>query len=195
MIATIPRALLVLAFSAFISCVTLGAQTAPTGDSAQTPPSPGRVGFEVAAGPAFEVSTAGERASQRAVLGVPALTLRVTSWFDYAVEGHLSRHVTPVAGNVFGIVPVAFRVHTGGRTQVHLSLGAGVVWSDLAGIHGVEQRQNFITQLGAGIARVRTDGSGVSVEARFFHMSNLHAAPPNLGMEVFTALVGYRLPR
>ena len=29
----------------------------------------------------------------------------------------------------------------------------------------------------------------------FFHMSNLHAAPPNLGMEVFTVLVGYRLPR
>ena len=141
------------------------------------------------------MATAGERESQRAVLGVPALTIRVASWFEYTVEGHLSRHVTPVTGNVLGIVPVAFRVHTGGRTQVHLSVGAGVVWSDLAGLRGVEQRRNFVTQLGAGIARVRANGSGVSLEARFFHMSNLHGAPPNLGMEVFTVLVGYRLPR
>jgi hypothetical protein len=191
----IPRTVALLVCSSFISCVTLGAQTQPTGLAAETTASPGRVGFEVAAGPAFEVSTAGERESQRAVLGVPALTIRVFSWFDYAVEGHLSRHVTPVSGNVYGIVPVAFRVHTRGRTQVHLSLGSGIVWSDLAGLHGVEQRRNFVTHLGAGIARVGANGSGVSLEARFFHMSNLHAAPPNLGMEVFTVLVGYRLPR
>ena len=195
MIARIPSTLVLLVCSFFISCATVGAQTVPTGPAAEPRASPGRIGFEVAAGPTFEVSTAGERESQRAVLGVPALTLRLFSWFDYAVEGHLSRHVTPVSGNVYGIVPVAFRVHTRGRTQVHLSLGSGIVWSDLAGLHGVEQRRNFVTHLGAGIARVGANGSGVSLEARFFHMSNLHAAPPNLGMEVFTVLVGYRLPR
>ena len=194
MIGTIPRTLVLLVCSFFIACVRLGAQT-PTGDASETPPSPGRVGFEVAAGPAFEVASAGERTPQRAVLGVPALTIRVFPWFDYAVEGHLSRHVTPVKGNIAGIVPVAFRMHTTGRTQFHLGLGAGIVWSGLAGLHGVEQRQNFVTQFGAGIARVRANGSGVSLEARFFHMSNLQAAPPNLGMEVFTVLVGYRLPR
>jgi hypothetical protein len=176
-------------------CATLSAQTPPSGDAVTTAASPGRLGLEVAAGPAFEVATAGERESQRAILGVPALTVKLFSWVDYVVEGHLSRHVTPVSGNVFGFVPVAFRVHTTRRTQVHLSLGSGIVWSDLAGLHGVEQRQNFATHLGAGIARVRDNGSAVSLEARFFHMSNLHAAPPNLGMEVFTVLVGYRLPR
>lgn len=201
---------MLLVCACFLSCATLGAQTSAeaaagsavgsaagsaAASGAEPVPRPGRIGVEVAAGPAFEVATAGERASQRAVLGVPALTIRLFSWLDYAVEGHLSGHVTPVSGNVFGIVPVAFRVHSKGRTQAHLSLGSGIVWSDLAGLHGVEQRQNFVTHLGAGMSRLRPNGSGVSVEARFFHMSNLHAAPPNLGMEVFTVLVGYRLPR
>ena len=195
MIVRIPRTLSLLACSSFLSCVTLGAQTAPTASPAGPTVSPGRLGFEVAAGPAFEVATAGERASQRAVLAVPALTIRVFSWFDYAVEGHISGHLTPVAGNVLGIVPIGFRVHTTGQTQVHLSAGAGIVWTDLADVHGLDQRQNYITQVGVGVARVRPNGSGVSVEARFFHLSNLNGAPPNLGMEVFSVLVGYRLGR
>ena len=129
------------------------------------------------------------------MLGVPALSVRVTSWFDYTLEGHLARHVTPVSGNVFGVIPIGFRVHTGRRTQLHLSAGAGVAWSDLVGLRGVEQRRNFVEQLGTGLARTGSNGSGVSLEVRFFHMSNLHAAPPNLGMEAVAILVGYRLPR
>src|SRR3954470_14673986 len=157
--------ILALLLSASFCCFTLNAQTLP-------PPSPGRIGFEVAAGPAFETSVAGGREPQRAVLGVPSLTLRVASWFDYTLEGHFARHVTPVSANEFGIVPIAFRFHTSGRTQVHLLGGAGVVWSGLAGIHGLEQRQNYITQLGAGIARVLANGSAVSLETRFYHLSN-----------------------
>ena len=195
MIVRIPTTPALLLSAFFISCVTLSAQTLPPAPSAELPPSPGRVGFEVAAGPAFELAAAGKRAPQRAVLGVPTLTLRVASWFDYAVEGHFARHVTPVTANEFGIVPIAFRVHTGGRTQVHLSGGAGVVWSGLAGIHGLEKRQNYITQLGAGVARVRANGSAVSLETRFYHLSNDGAKPPNLGMEQISVLVGYRLPR
>jgi hypothetical protein len=186
-------ALLLSAF--FISCVTLSAQTLPPASSAEPPPSTGRVGFEAAVGPAFETSVAGGRAPQRAVLVVPTLTLRVASWFDYAVEGHFARHVSPETANEFGIVPIAFRMHTGGRTQVHLSGGAGIVWSGLAGIHGLEQRQNYITQLGAGVARVRANGSAVSLETRFYHLSNDGATPPNLGMEQISVLVGYRLRR
>jgi hypothetical protein len=143
----------------------------------------------------FEVATAGDRESQQGLLAVPALGIRVASWFEYRLEGHLSRHVTPVAGNVFGVVPLGFRFHTRGRTQLQLSGGAGIVWSDLAGLRGVEQRRNYVTQIGGGIARRGARGSGVSVEARLFHLSNLHAAPPNLGMEAFAVLVGYRLPR
>jgi hypothetical protein len=195
MIVRISTTLALLLSASFISCLTLNAQTLPPAPAAETPPSQGRVGFEVAAGPAFETSVAGGRAPQRAVLVVPSLTLRVASWFDYAVEGHFARHVTPVTANEFGIVPIAFRLHTGGRTQVHLSGGVGVVWSGLAGIHGLEQRQNYITQLGAGFARVRANGSAVSLETRFYHMSNDGAKPPNLGMEQISLLVGYRLPR
>jgi hypothetical protein len=194
MIVRISTILALLLFASFISCLTLNAQTLPPAPAAETPPSQGRVGFEVAAGPAFETSVAGGRAPQRAVLGVPSLTLRVASWFDYAVEGHFARHVSPESANEFGIVPIAFRLHTGGRTQIHLSGGAGVVWSGLAGIHGLEQRQNYITQLGAGVARVLANGSAVSLETRFYHLSNDGAKPPNLGMEQISLLVGYRLP-
>jgi hypothetical protein len=155
----------------------------------------GRVGFEVAAGPMFEVATAGDRESERGLLAVPGFSVRVASWFEYTLEGHLSRHVTPVSGNVFGIVPVGFKVRIGPRKLLHLSTGAGVVWTDLAGLHGVEQRRNYITQIGVGITKTGTRGSGLSLEARLFHLSNLHAAPPNLGMEAFAMLVGYRLPR
>src|SRR6185369_8564969 len=151
MIIRISTTLALLLSASFISFSTLYAQTPPA-PAAETPPSQSRIGFEVAAGPAFETSVAGGREPQRAVLVVPSLTLRVASWFDYAVEGHFARHVTPITANEFGIVPVAFRLHTGGRTQVHFSGRGGVVCSGLAGIHGLEQRQNYITQLGAGVA-------------------------------------------
>ena len=143
----------------------------------------------------FEVATAGNRESQRGLLAVPAIGVRVASWFEYTIEGHLSRHVTPVSGSVYGVVPVGFKVRVGPRRLLHLSAGAGVVWTDLAGLRGVEQRRNYITQVGAGITKPGARGSALSLEARLFHLSNLHAAPPNLGMEVFTVLVGYRLPR
>ena len=181
----IPTILVLFVCSYVISGGPLQAQTVP----------PPRVGIEVAAGPAVEVATAGNRDSQRGLIAVPTLGVRVASWFEYTLEGHLSRHVTPVSGNVLGVVPVGFRIHMGPRKQVHLSAGAGLTWTDLTGLHGVEQRRNYITQIGAGITRHGADGSGLSLEARLFHMSNLHAAPPNLGMEGITVLVGYRLPR
>jgi hypothetical protein len=183
----------VLAASSPILCLTVRAQAVQP--AIETPPSPGRVGFEIAAGPAFEVAVAGDRDAQRGLLAAPTLAIRVTSWFDYSIEGHISRHVSPIDGNVVGIIPLAFRVHSGTRTQAHLSGGAGVVWTDLTGLRGVEQRRNFITQIGVGISRLRANGSGVSLEARLFHLSNLGGTPPNLGMEMFTVLVGYRLPR
>lgn len=191
----IPAALVPLLCSFVLSCATVHAQRVQPVSSAESPAPAGRIGFEIAAGPLFEVATAGDRESQQGLLAVPALGIRATSWFEYTLEGHFSRHVTPASGNVFGIVPVGFKVRMGPGKQLHLSAGAGVVWTDLAGLHGVEQRRNYITQIGAGITKAGRRGSGVSLEARLFHLSNLHAAPPNLGMEVFTVLVGYRLPR
>lgn len=188
----IATALLPLLCAFVLLCVPAHAQPVSAADSAAAP---GRVGFEIAAGPMFEVATAGDRESQRGLLAVPALGVRVASWFEYTLEGHFSRHVDPVSGNVFGIVPVGFKVRMGPRKLLHLSAGAGIVWSDLAGLRGVEQRRNYITQIGAGITRPGRKGSGLSVEARLFHLSNLHAAPPNLGMEAVALLVGYRFPR
>jgi hypothetical protein len=159
--------LLVLLWSMHDAGGTLRAQTAP----------PRRAGIEVAAGPIFEVATAGDRASQRGVLVVPTLGVRVASWFEYTLEGHLSRHVTPVSGNVFGIVPVGFRLHTGTRTQVHLSAGAGIVWSDLAGLRGVEQRRNFITQIGVPGCHWKRDCSTSRTSTRHRRTSAWKGSP------------------
>jgi len=186
---------LLLVFSTLIPCSTLHAQSVPPASPADAAPFSSRIRFEIAAGPAFEVAVAGERPSQRAVLAVPTLAIKVAPWFDYTVEGHLSRHVNPVSGNALGIVPIGFRIHHGERTQLHVAAGAGIAWTDLDGLHGVEQRRNFLTQIGFGITRVGANGAGVSLEARLFHLSNLSAAPPNLGMEMVAILIGYRLPR
>jgi hypothetical protein len=171
------------------------AQGAPATPYPPTEPLPRRLRIAVAAGPALEVATAGERASQRGVLVVPSLSIAVTSWFEYVIEGHVAGYFTPEAGYVAGVVPVGLRVHTRGRTQGHVALGAGVAWTDLTDLRGIERPRNYLTQIGGGARRVRADGSSVSVEARLLHLSNLGAAPPNLGIEVFTVLVGYRFSR
>ena len=52
MIVRISTLLALLLSASFISCVTLSAQAQPPSSSAEPPPSSGRVGFEVAVGPA-----------------------------------------------------------------------------------------------------------------------------------------------
>ena len=156
---------------------------------------PHRVSVDVAGGPAFEVATAGDRTSQRGLLVVPAMSIRVTSWFEYLVEGHVAGYVTPERGYVAGVVPVALRVHSRGRTQAFASIGAGLAWTNLTGLRGIERPRNYLTQAGGGVRHMRPDGSALSLEARLLHLSNLGAAPPNLGIEVFTVLIGYRIRR
>lgn len=151
-----------------------------------------RVHWAVAFGPALEVATAGDREGERGVLLAPSVGVRLASWFEYVVEAHASRYFTPTGGTVAGVVPVGWRIHGGGRTQPYVSMGAGIVWADFTNLRGIDRRRNYITQIGAGVRRMRADGSALFVEARLFHLSNLSSAPPNLGMEVFTVLVGYR---
>jgi hypothetical protein len=151
-----------------------------------------RLRWEIAGGPALEVATPGERERQRGVLAVPSFSVALASWFEIVVEGHAARYVAPVPGHVLGVVPIGWRIHAPGRTQPYLSAGAGLVWTNLTELTGVERRRNFLTQIGVGLRHVRPSGSALSVEARFFHLSNLGAVRPNLGIEVFAVLVGYR---
>jgi hypothetical protein len=170
------------------------AQAQPAAMAGAPPPAQGRMRLELAGGPAFEVATAGERGSERGLMAAPSLSIRVGPWFEYVLEGHVSHYVAPEDGTVLGIVPAGFRLHSRGRTQAYLSAGAGLAWTDFEGLRGLDRRRNYLTQIGAGVRRVREHGDALSVEARFFHLSNLSSAPPNLGIEVFAVLVGYRLP-
>jgi hypothetical protein len=81
--------------------------------------------------------------AHRVSVSVRSVEMRLTSWFDYVVEGHAAGYLAPVTGMMAGVVPV---------------------------------------------------GSALSVEARLFHLSNMSSAPPNLGLEAVTVLVGYRRP-
>jgi hypothetical protein len=177
-----------------------------TGDvvRAQATPDPGpstgeqaksrRIRWAFAGGPALEVATPGERQREGGVLAVPSLAIGVASWFELVIEGHAAGYVTPVGGHMVGVVPIGWRLHAPGRIQPYVSGGAGLTWTNLTGLTGLERRRNYLTQIGGGVRHTRANGSAVSVEARLFHLSNLSSAPPNLGMEVFAVLVGYRLP-
>lgn len=195
MLRDVAVAALLIACVSTASAEARGEEAPADGPPVVAQPHAARLRVEFAAGPALEVATAGDRESQRGLVVVPSLGIGVASWFEYVVEGHAARYFTPVAGNVAGVVPVGLRFHSRGPTQVHLAAGAGVVWTNLTEIRGIDRRRNYLTQIGAGVRRVRTDGSAISVEARFLHLSNLSSAPPNLGIEVFTVLVGYRFAR
>lgn len=156
------------------------------------PPDERRVHWGIAAGPALEVATPGEREGERGILVVPWVGVRVASWFEYVAEAHVARYVTPMEGTIAGIAPIGWRIHGRGRMQPYVSMGAGVAWTDFTGLRGIDRRRNYLTHIGAGVRRAGASGSAVSVEARLFHLSNLSSAPPNLGMEVFTVMVGYR---
>jgi hypothetical protein len=151
-----------------------------------------RVHWGIAAGPVIEVATPGERAQERGILAAPFVGVRVASWFEYVAEGHAARYVGPVGGTIAGVVPLGWRIHGRGRTQPFVSMGAGMVWTSYADLRGLDRRRNYLTQVGAGVRHVTARGAAVSVEARLFHLSNLSSAPPNLGMEGVTFLVGYR---
>jgi hypothetical protein len=167
------------------------------GASAQfrdTPAPSSRLHWGIAAGPVVEVATPGSREREIGLLAMPSVEMRLTSWFDYVVEGHAAGYLAPVTGAMAGVVPVGWRIHGRGRTQPFLSMGAGVTWTNLTGLYGLDRRRNYITQIGGGVRRFRATGSALSIEARLFHLSNMSSAPPNLGMEAVTVLVGYRRP-
>jgi hypothetical protein len=113
-----------------------------------------RVHWGIAAGPALEVATAGDREAERGVVAAPFVGVRVASWFEYVVEAHAARYVSPVGGTIAGVVPLGWRIHGRGRTQPYISMGAGIVWTNYTDLRGLDRRRNYLTQVGGGIRRV-----------------------------------------
>jgi hypothetical protein len=193
----VPVLVVAVCLSALLPAAAFGAEDTPQSSASQDAGQPtptaaaGRVRWDIAAGPAIEVSTPARRERERGIAVVPSVGLRVTSWFEYVIEGHAARYVSPVGGTIAGLVPIGWRIHTGGRTQPFVSMGAGLTWTDFARLYGLDRRMNYLTQIGGGVRHVTGGGSVISVETRFFHLSNLSSAPPNLGMEGVLVLVGY----
>jgi hypothetical protein len=142
-----------------------------------------------------EVTTPDARVRQRGWLVAPAVDVHITPWFAYVAEAQLSTYVSPETGAIAGVIPIGFRLHGRGRPQPFLAIGAGVSWTSFTNLRGLDRRLNYLTQISAGVRRLRPDASAVSVELRLNHLSNLSSAPPNLGMENIAVLMGYRWPR
>lgn len=168
----------------------------PAGPPAQSEPQVGsRMHWSLAAGPVVEVATPGARVRERGLLVAPAVDVRITPWFAYVAEAQLSTYVSPLTGLIAGVIPIGLRLHGGGRTQPFLAVGAGISWTSFTDLRGLDRRVNYLTQIGAGVRRLRPGGSALSAELRVNHLSNWSSAPPNLGMENVAVLVGYRWPR
>jgi hypothetical protein len=168
----------------------------PAGTLAQREPEAmSRMHWSLAAGPVVEVATPGDRVRERGLLVAPAVDVRITPWFAYFAEAQLSTYVSPQAGAIAGVIPIGLRLHGRGMIQPFLAVGAGVSWTSFTDLRGLDRRVNYLTQIGAGVRRLRADASALGVELRVNHFSNWSSAPPNLGMENVAVLVGYRWPR
>jgi hypothetical protein len=149
-----------------------------------------RVRAGVAVGPAVEVAMPGNREGERGAIVAPSVGLRLASWFEYVVEGHVLWSTGPVGGVMAGVQPVGWRIHAPGRTQPFVSMAAGVVYSGFDGLYGLDRRRNYVTHVGGGIRRLTRGGGAWWVEARVSHLSNLGTAGRNMGLEYVAILVG-----
>ena len=154
-------------------------------------PDTGRLRPGVAVGPAIEVAMPGNRAGERGVIVAPSLGVRVTSWFEYVVEGHVMRSLGPVGGTIAALQPLGWRLHTPGGTHPFVSMGAGLTYTDFTGLHGIDRRRNYVTHVGFGVRRFTRGGSAFWVETRLSHLSNLGTAGSNMGMEHVAVMAGF----
>jgi len=110
---------------------------------------------------------------------------------EYVLEGHLSRYFDP-GGALVGILPVGFRIHTGGeRLLPYLSLGAGLGYTNLQELEEIDRKLNFLLQVGFGVRWRAREQRYFLLEGRIHHLSNGATAGRNLGINSALVLVGY----
>jgi hypothetical protein len=149
--------------------------------------------WSVAAGYGFALKLAGNsETSEHLVLLAPAVAWRLSSHFEYLVEGHLAWYFTPT-GYMIGIVPLGGRVSIGsGSVRPFAELGAGCGWTDLDKLPEIDRRFNFILQGGLGVRGALRDGQAWTFEARLVHYSNANTVRPNISLNSLVLLAGWR---
>ncbi|HEX9635992.1 MAG TPA: acyloxyacyl hydrolase [Acidobacteriota bacterium] len=110
---------------------------------------------------------------------------------EYVLEAQLHQTFGP-SGILVGVLPVGFRIYTGASSsRPYLSLGAGVILTDLTELEEIDRRFNFLLQAGFGVRWPAGERRSWLLEGRFHHLSNAQTAGKNLGVNSALLLVGY----
>lgn len=148
--------------------------------------------WSVAAGYGFMLHVNPGHSEETVVLVQPGVTFRLGPRFEYVVEGHFARYLSP-DGYMVGALPIGARLFLGGgRLLPYVSLGAGAGWTDLTKIEEINRRFNFLLQGSVGVRCATSGREAWTFEARWCHVSNAGSAPPNLGLNMLVFLGGWR---
>jgi hypothetical protein len=92
----------------------------------------------------------------------PGVSFRLSSRFEYLVEGHFCHFVSP-GGYMVGLMPIGGRISIGrGLPQFYATFGMGAGWTNLAKLDEIDQRFNFLLQTGGRSGAIFRDRPGPS---------------------------------
>jgi hypothetical protein len=132
------------------------------------------------------------RSHEIGLYALPGVSFRLSSRFEYLVEGHICHFVSP-GGYMVGLMPIGGRFYFGhSEPQVYATFGMGAGWTNLTRLDEIDQRFNFLLQTGAGLRNTLSNGRAWTVEVRWSHISNAGMSSPNLGHNQFVFLGGFR---
>ena len=174
---------------AVATAVLLAAAASLSAQSETAPKSDGGR-WSLSAGYGFSVKLNRGRSKEHWLLFAPAVAFPLGERFEYVVEGHFAKYLTP-AGWIVGISPLGGRYTFGsGRVRPYVALGAGFGWTDLTELDEIDRRFNFLLQGSVGV-RGRVREGAWSFEGRFSHISNAGTVLPNLGLNSLVFVGGW----
>lgn len=121
----------------------------------------------------------------------PEIGWRLSSRLEYVIEGHFVEFWHP-RGYALGVLPLGARFFfLRGGLAPYVGIGAGVCWTDLRTIE-LNRRFNFVLQGGLGLRKTLSDHRAVTVDVRWMHDSNAGTVQPNIGLNAYLVLAGWR---
>jgi len=147
--------------------------------------------WSFAEGVGFTLSVNRGRSHEIGLYAIPGVSFRLSSRFEYLVEGHICHFVSP-GGYMVGLMPISGRFYFGHGPQVYATFGMGAGWTNLEKLDEIDQRFNFLLQTGVGFRNPISDSRAWTVEMRWSHISNAGMSMPNLGHNQVVLLGGFR---
>ncbi len=148
--------------------------------------------WSFAEGVGFTLNVNRGRSHEFGLYAHPGVSFRLSSRFEYLVEGHFCHFVSP-GGYMVGLMPIGGRISIGhGLPQFYATFGMGAGWTNLAKLDEIDQRFNFLLQTGVGLRNPISDTQAWTVEMRWSHISNAGMSTPNLGLNQLVFLGGFR---